>query len=267
MNTAERLKDGSINEQSVWRYIRERNTADRTLVCRTALIDCTREYTYGQMFTEWGHYARVFSALGITGENRSRVGLAGSISAEPLFCFYGLNMTGVTVSMLSYPDFLPSGQWKTMTKTEKLTDLIISDILITPDFWPEIQKAKEELGLRNIILLHSLLGGPCTGPAELIYNEFNYHMLRKLDGAVFMNDLLRKYGSARIIYGPDDADHTAVITHTSGTTKERANRFPIPIGSSIPVQAISEKDFIRIPNSSMSRRVLISVPFSACAVR
>ena len=226
MNTAERQRDGSINEQSVWRYVKECNTADPSRVCRTAVIDCTREYTYGQMLTEWEHYARVFSALGITHENKSRVGIAGSISAEPLFCFYGLNMTGVTVSMLSYPDFLPSGQWKTMTKTEKLTDLIISDILITPELWPEIQKAKEELGLRNIILLHSLLGGPCSGPAELIYNEFNYHALQKLEGTVFMQDLLQKYGSARIVYGPNDADHIAVITHTSGTTK--GTRKPLP---------------------------------------
>ncbi len=92
MNTAERLKDGSINEQSVWRYVRERNTEDRFV--NEGWI---REYTYGQMFTEWEHYARVISALGITAENKSRVGLAGSISAEPLFCFYGLNMTGGTL--------------------------------------------------------------------------------------------------------------------------------------------------------------------------
>ena len=88
------MKD--INEQSIWKYIKERNSLPARL-CRTALIDCTREYTSGQMFVEWEHYARVFSALGITAGNKSRVGLAGSISAEPLFCFYGLNMTGGTL--------------------------------------------------------------------------------------------------------------------------------------------------------------------------
>ena len=78
MNTAERQRDGSINEQSVWRYVKECNTADPSRVCRTAVIDCTREYTYGQMLTEWEHYARVFSALGITHENKSRVGIVVS---------------------------------------------------------------------------------------------------------------------------------------------------------------------------------------------
>ena len=74
------------------------------------MIDCTREYTYAQMFTEWERYARVFSALGITGENKSRVAIGGTISAEPLFAFYALNMTGAEVSMFSYPDFLSGGQ-------------------------------------------------------------------------------------------------------------------------------------------------------------
>ena len=214
------------NDQCIWKYIKSRNTVKPSQVCRTALIDCTREYTYGQMFVEWEHYARVFSALGMTGENNSRVAIAGSISAEPLFSFYGLNMTGATVSMFSYPDFLPSGQWKTMVQKEKITDLVLSDIMISPEMWPEIEKAKEDLGIRNIILLHSLMGGPCTGPAELIYNEVNYHRLKRTSGTVFMGDLMKKYGSAPIKYGADDPDHIALITHTSGSTK--GTRKPLP---------------------------------------
>ena len=214
------------NDQCVWKYIKSRNTREKSQLCRTALIDCTREYTYGQMFVEWEHYARVFSALGITGENNSRVAVAGTISAEPLFSFYGLNMTGATVSMFSYPDFLPTGQWKTMVEKEKITDLILSDIMVSPETWPEIEEAGESLGLRNIILLHSLLGGPCTGPAELVYNELNYHRLRKTPGTVFMGDLIKKYGSTPIKFGADDPDHLAIITHTSGSTK--GTRKPLP---------------------------------------
>ena len=45
--------------QAVWSYIRERNTEEPAQLCRVGLIDCTREYTYGQIFTEWEHYARV----------------------------------------------------------------------------------------------------------------------------------------------------------------------------------------------------------------
>ena len=221
----DRPEERPDNGQSIWRYIRQRNSAPERLKS-TALIDCTREYTYGQMFSEWERYARVFSALGITDRRGSRVGIGGTISAEPLFAFYGLNMTGVTVSMLSYPDFLPGGQWRTMVEKEKLTDLVLSDIMITPELWPEIRKAGAELGLRHIILLHSHLGGPCTGPAELAYNEFNYHALRRLPGTVFMEDLLRKHSAAAIVYGEYDPGRPAIITHTSGTT--RGTRKPLP---------------------------------------
>ena len=221
-----RKVDGDVNAKSVWQYIRERCDAEPDRFHKTAIIDCTREYTYAQMFLEWERYARVFSALGMTEENHARVGIAGTISAEPLFAFYGLNMTGATVSMMSYPDFLPNGQWKTMLEKEHITDLLISDIMVSPETWPEIQKAKEMLGLRNVILLHSRLGGPCSGPAELAYNEFNYHMLRRRRDTVFMNDLLQKYKATEIVYGSGDPDHLAIITHTSGTTK--GTRKPLP---------------------------------------
>lgn len=216
----------TINDQSIWSYIRQRRSADPSFPEKTAVIDCTREYSYAQMFEEWERYARVFSALGMTEANASRVGIAGTISAEPLFAFYGLNMTGASVSMLSYPDFLPGGQWKTMVEKEKLTDLLLSDIMITPDLWPEIEKLKKELGLRNVIFLHSRLGGPCTGPAELVYDEFNQYMLKRLRGTVFMEDLLGQYACAPVQYGSGDPDHLAVITHTSGTTK--GTRKPLP---------------------------------------
>lgn len=215
-----------INDQSIWKYIRQRNAADPRRLSRTAVIDCTRQYSYAQMFDEWERYARVFSALGMTEENASRVGIAGTISAEPLFAFYGLNMTGATVSMLSYPDFLPGGQWRTMVEREKLTDLVLSDIMVTPELWRALQKAKDALGLRNIILLHSRLGGPCTGPAELVYDEANHHMLSRLPGTVFMDALLKRYADAPLHYGSGDPEHLAIITHTSGTTK--GTRKPLP---------------------------------------
>lgn len=222
----ERIRDGSINEQSIWRYIKEKNSVDPYKLCKTAVIDCTREYTYGQMFTEWEHYARAFSALNMTGNNRSRVAIAGTISAEPLFAFYGLNMTGAEVTMFSYPDFLPGGMWKIMAEKEKITDLIISDIMVNPEMWPDIKRTADQLGIRNVILVHSKLGGPCTGPAELVYNELNYHALKRLSDTVFMDELIRKYSSAPISYGANDPDHLALITHTSGTTK--GTRKPLP---------------------------------------
>ena len=162
----------------------------------------------------------------MTEENAARVGIAGTISAEPLFAFYGLNMTGASVSMLSYPDFVPGGQWRTMVEREHLTDLVLSDIMVTPELWRALQNAKAELGLRNVILLHSRLGGPCAGPAELVYDEVNHHALSRLPGTVFMDELLKQYADAPVRYGSGDPEHLAVITHTSGTTK--GTRKPLP---------------------------------------
>ena len=213
-----RIADGSINNQKVWSNLKERISADPALLKRTALIDCTRDYTYEQMFTEWERYARVFSALNICSQNKSRVALAGAITAEPLFALYALNMTGAEVSMFSYPDFLPGGMWKQMIEKEKITDLVISDIMVTPEIWNEIQEIKEKCGLRNVILMHSLMGGPTIGPAELVFNEFNYHTLQNRSDTVFMNDLINRYPEEPIKYDTSNGDSVAFITHTSGTT-------------------------------------------------
>ena len=222
----DKKQGADINAQSIWKYHFEIASKDPSRLNKTAIFDCSREYTYRQMYEEWERYARVFSALGMTEENSSRVGIGGTISAEPLFAFYGLNMTGAAVSMMSYPDFLPMGQWENMVQKEKITDLILSDIMVTPDTWPQIEAAKEKYGVRNIILLHSRLGGPCTGPAELVYNEVNYHMLKKVKETVFMDDLLTEYAQTPITYGSGNPDNIAVITHTSGTTK--GTRKPLP---------------------------------------
>lgn len=223
---AGRFEDGSINDQGIWRYLHEVTCSSAARLHSTALIDCTREYTYEQMFAEWERYARVFSALGMTGENGSRVAIGATISAEPLFAFYALNMMGAEVSMFSYPDFLPGGMWQTMARAERITDLVLSDIMVSPEVWPQIMRAKDELGIRNIILLHSRLGGPCAGPAELIYNEANFRMLRSLEGTVFMSDLLPRFQGSDICLGCEDAGRIAIITHTSGTTK--GTRKPLP---------------------------------------
>lgn len=220
------LAKGDINNQRIWQYVKERATFDRMRMSAPAIFDCTRTYTYSQMFDKWDDYARVLSALGITDEAHSRVGLAGSIAAETLFAFYALNMTGAEVSMMSYPDFQPGGQWKEIIAREHITDLILSDILLTPQTWNAIQKEAEKLGLRHIILLHSLLGGPTVGPAELVFNEFNHHALKRMDSTVFMDDLIKTYSDAEIHLCKGDGEQLAIITHTSGSTK--GVRKPLP---------------------------------------
>lgn len=220
------MADGSMDNQKIWQYIKERTKADPERLDAPAIMDCSRTYTYAEMFEEWDKYARVFSALNITGKNKSRAAIVGTISAEPTFAYYGLNMTGTTVSMFSYPDLLPGGRWRTMVEKEHITDMIVSDIMVTKEMWDELKKAKEELGLQNIILLHSRMGGPSLGYAEMLFNEYNYHALKHIPDVVFMDDLIEKYKDEPIQYAKKTGDQIAVICHTSGTSN--GTRKPLP---------------------------------------
>ena len=216
------MQDGSMDDQRIWQYIRERASVDPDRMYAPAILDGARTYTYARMFEQWDRYARVFSGLGITGDNHSRAAIVGAICAEPLFALYGLNMTGATVSMLPASDLLPGGRWKSLIEKEHITDLIVSDLLVSPQMWQELRRAKAEFGLRNVLLLHTRLGGPCLGYAEMLYSEFNYHALRRLPDARFMDDLIAEYADTPIHYGRDGGDEIALICHTSGA------REPLP---------------------------------------
>ena len=221
-----RIADGSISRQKVWANLKERIAFDDALLNRVAIIDCTREYTYRQMFNEWERYARAFSGLGICREQKSRAALCGAITAEPLFALFALNMTGAEVSVFSYPDFLPGGMWREMLEKEKITDLIISDIMVNAALLEELETMKQTLGLRHVILLHSRMGGAAIGPAELVYNEVNYHMLRRRADTVFMEELLERYRDTPIRLDESTGEEIAFITHTSGTTKGTRKLLP-----------------------------------------
>ena len=222
----EAMRDGSLDNQKVWQYVKQRASVEPERLYAPAIMDCSRTYTYEQMFEQWDRYARVFSALDMTGTKKARVAIVGSVSAEPLFAYYGLNMTGAQVSMFSYPDLLPGGRWKTMVEKEHITDMVISDIMVTPQMWGELRKAKEELGLNNILLLHTRMGGPCVGYAEMLYNEFNYNALKRIPDVRFMDTLLEEYKDTAIRYGKKGGDQIAVICHTSGTSN--GTRKPLP---------------------------------------
>ena len=262
-----RIESGEINNQYIYSYIKERRCVSKKDLRKLAMIDGTREYTYEEMFEQWDNYARVFSALNITDKNKSRVAICGAIAAEPLFSFYALNMTGATVSMFSYPDFLPTGSWKTMIKKEKITDLIISDIMVSPQLFEELMKEKEKLGLRNIIFIHSKMGGPCVGPAELIFNECNYHSLKNAKGSVFMDELIEEYSDYDIYQAKYSKGKIGIITHTSGTTK--GTRKPLPYtNESVNISCSNLKDtFKQICNKEESDtvRFLVHFDFSSLA--
>lgn len=222
-----RLESGQIIDQKSWLFIKELNSWSEERMNKPAIIDGRREYSYRQMFRKWESYAEVFSSLGITGRDHARVGMTGTPCAETLFAFYGLNMTGTSVSMIHFIDVGDPDRWRELIPKEKITDLVLTDHALNPDLLKEILKIGRELGIRHVIILHVPFAGPLASPAEQKKSRINYEVLKKMQGILFMDDLLEEYEAMPIIYGEEENDEAAVIIHTSGTVS--GIHKPIPL--------------------------------------
>ncbi|MDO4806482.1 MAG: AMP-binding protein [Coriobacteriales bacterium] len=218
--------------QKAWKFIRDIAGASSQNLNRIAIRDGVNIYTYGLMFRQWERYASVFSALGMTKENHARVGLMGSGASEVVFAVYGLNMVGAQVSLVSsFSAFRPDRVMRTI-QDENLTDFIVVDDLAQPNLIADLLEHKEQLGLRNVILLHATVGGPSVGKAMAAAHEAKYRYLQSWFGPICMDALLLAYGNHPVSYAPDESDNTAFIIHTSGTTS----------GTGKPI-ALSDKAF------------------------
>ena len=219
----QRVKQG----QKAWKYIRDVTNTNVGNLNRIALEDGTRKYTYGLMFREWERYASVFSALGMTEENRSRVGILGSTCAEVVFAFYGLNMVGADVSLVpSYSSLTPRKVVETI-RSEKLTDFIVTDDFAQANLIRELLAQQSELGLRNILVLHVPVAGVTVHPALSAVQEAKHLYMQAMFGPVCMDTLLTIYGDHPVNYASEASSDTAVILHTSGTTGGTGR--PVPL--------------------------------------
>ena len=213
-----RIASGEITDQKCWKMIRELNSFSEERLHSVAMISCTRKYTYRQMFRQWERYAEVFSALHITGKNKSRAGLLAAPSAESTFAVYGLNMTGASVSMISPMDALNTDRLEKMIREEGITDLLLSDTILQPDLLRHLLASREDLGLCNIIVIHWELTGPYVIRELNLICRNHYRQIKRVPGVVLMDDLLDRYEATPILYGPDHSEEAALILHTSGTT-------------------------------------------------
>ena len=204
--------------QKVWKFIRDVNNTSLCDLNRVALEDGARSYTYGLMFREWERYASVFSALGMTGEMHSRVGLLGSTCVETIFALYGLNMVGADVSVVpSYSALMPKRIIQTI-RDERLTDFIVTDDFAQANFINELFLRQKELGLEHIILLHVPVNGVTVHPMLTTAQEAKYHQIKGFYKPICMDELLAAHGNHPVRYAPEDSGDTAFILHTSGTT-------------------------------------------------
>lgn len=214
----ELMDDDEIIQQKSWQFIRQLNSASDDLLDAPALIGGSRTYTYRQMFEMWDRYAEVFSALGITGENHARVVLLGSSSVEPIFALYALNMCGASVSLIMMLDFLNEEGIERMIAEERITDIVVPDYSMPPDFFFHLAAHKEQLGIRNIVVLPTSLADPLTPPVVIPFVWAQRELVRSIPGSQLMDNLLVCHVGHPISYGTD-LDASAFITHASGTTK------------------------------------------------
>ena len=205
-------------DQKAWKTIHDINSASSADMNRLAIWDGRRQYTYGQMFRQWERYAAVFSALGMTGEKRARVGLLGSMGAETIFALYGLNMVGAEVSLIGEVWTFRLDRVIHTIREEGLTDFIVTDMLAPPGLALDLLKRKDELGLRNVLFLHLPVGGPAVKPALSAAQEAKYLYLKSWYAPVCMDALLKAWGDGPVRYAPYESSDSAFIVHTSGTT-------------------------------------------------
>lgn len=234
--TRARLESGEIREQKIWQFIREMNEPETCDLELVALEDGKRKYSYRQMFGMWERYARAFSAVGITGKNRSRAGLVGTPSAEASFAFFGLNMTGASVSMISLTEERTVSTLKKMAKRERFTDLILTDYELEDGVLRKILREKDDMGLRNVIVLHIPVCGEFAFPWEELGSRMNHRRLREIPGAVFMEELLDRHGDHAISFAEESCDEAAVIIHTSGTTEGVPK--PVPLSDRAVIESV-----------------------------
>ena len=210
----QRLESGALINQPCWSFIRELNSYSEKRLESVAIRDGYRTYTYRQMFRSWKRYAEAFSGINITARNHSRVALIGTPLTETVFAFYGLNMTGASVSLIYPFDLFDEKQIHSMIEREKITDLVVSELYAFPQLMKRLLRGRELLGLRNIIVLESPMGGDFGGPGLEMVRSINKELFRELPGGFLMEDLLKKYKSFPVSYSEGGSP---IILHTTGT--------------------------------------------------
>ena len=228
----------TVNEdQRAWKYIRDLCSLTIGDLNKLAIVDGTKEYTYDLMFREWERYASVFSALDMTEKQHARVGILGSPSAETIFAFYGLNMVGAEISLVSSWTAFNFTRVKESIVKEKLTDIILTDDLVQQDLVKELLVNRKELGLRHVIILHVPIAGPATIPMLTAAQEAKYSLVKALYHPICMETLLAAYDSHPVHYAAQEPSQTAFILHTSGTTSGVGT--PVPLSDSALNAAVS----------------------------
>lgn len=237
----QRIESGEVADQPCWSCIRQLNSYSEEQLDSVAIRDGYRTYTYRQMFRYWERYAEAFSGLGLTGGNNSRVALISTPITESIFAFYGLNMTGASVSLIYHFDLYDEKQISSMIEREKITDIIVSELFAFPQLMKRLIRDRDLYGIRNIIVLSSPMGGDYAFPALEVMRCMNRDLFKEIPGGHHMDDLLKEYDAHPISYGKGMTD---IVLHTTGTVSGMHK--PVPMTdramNSFVVSALKAKD-------------------------
>ncbi len=217
-NIVERIENCSIIDQKYYKFIKELNSYSEEQLDTIAIIDKDRKYSYRRMFRDWENYASVFSALGITAENGSRLGFVPWQSYETICAFYGINMTGAGLSVLHELDILDTKRWDALIEKEGITDILVSrqaleTIHTNRKVVNNALDSCERLGIKKLIILDTTDGG-----SGRVRDRGLRKWAEKYDFVFFMSDLMDKYQGTPVSCETDESNYPAVIVHTSGTT-------------------------------------------------
>jgi acyl-coenzyme A synthetase/AMP-(fatty) acid ligase len=246
--------------QKAWKFILDVNSITLENLNDIAVYDGENEYTYGQMFKEWQRYGAVFSALGMTSLNKSKVGILGSTSAEVLFSVYGLNMTGAAVSIVpSYSAFFPHKIMETI-RHEGLTDFIITDDFAQVNLINELLLHRMALGLNNIIILHVSVGGATVENVLTAAQEMKYMQVKSSCWPICMDELLTAYGNGPVTYAVESNDESAFVLHTSGTTSGAGKPIVLSDGAfNNAVASFYEMEDLDLPYDNLVSAVIVDL--------
>ncbi len=222
-----RIESREIIEQKCWKFIKELNSYSDERLDAVALVDGRRQYTYRQMFRKWKRYARVFSTLGMTGKEHARVAVRGTPAAEIILALFALNMTGASVSISLMRSANNIDGLRGMDQNENITDIILPDYDLSKKYLKQLMEEKDELGIRNVIVIHIPVFGEFANPFEEMFALMKYDELKSIQGVLFMDELLKKYKNEDIVYAQTECDDAAMIAHTSGTTTGASK--PVPL--------------------------------------
>ncbi len=259
----ERIANDSIVDQKYSSFIRELNSFSEERLDSAAFIIGKKKISYRQMFKKWDRFAEIFSALDITQDRNARIGLMAGLSIECISMIYSANMTGASVSMIHPVDVIDEEHFEALVKKEGITDLMLASDVTKPEVLRRIIASRETLSLNNVIVYQCGLN---KGTHNKRHEDHRYMALKRVEGALFLDDLKKQYKGTPIRFASEEPKEEAIIFRTSGTTS--GFHKPVPLSDSAfnesATRLLRDERFKNLKSIVTILSMTPSVAYAAC---